>query len=96
MAIALSTGTIEAQNSYSNWVTLDQDADLSISGVTDSTVTLQRSLDGGVTARDVESFTADVEKILSPTQQSQVVYRAGVKTGDYGANNDTILIEISR
>jgi hypothetical protein len=83
--------TITGQNQFTEWAALSSDSDVSASGVVDSTVTVQRSFDGGQTAKDVEQFTADFEKIITSTDHF-VLYRVGVKTGDYGT--DTILVEI--
>ena len=85
--------TLTAQNTFTDWAQLKGEADLSISGVADSTVTVQRTLDGGTTIKDVESFVVDVEKSISASI-SGVHYRVGIKTGDYGS--DTVLVEISQ
>lgn len=84
---------ITAQNTFTEWAALSGNADVSASGVVDSTVTIQRSFDSGKTIKDIEQFTADFEKIIAATTQS-VLYRIGVKTGDYGT--DTILVGILR
>lgn len=84
---------ITAQNTFTDWAELTGIADISVSGVSDSTVTVQRTFDGGETAKDVESFVADFEKILETSNQG-VLYRVGVKTGNYGT--DTILVRVSQ
>ena len=85
--------TITAQNTFTEWAQLKGEADLSISGLSDSVVTVQRTLDNGETIKDIENFTADVEKIIV-SSGSGVLYRAGIKTGDYGS--DSVLVEISQ
>ena len=88
-----TSATLTAQNTFTDWVELRGAADISISGVSDSTVTVQRSFDEGVTAKDVESFTASTEKTLDAGEQG-VSYRVGIKTGDYGS--DTVIAIISQ
>ena len=85
--------TLTAQNTFTDWAKIRGLADISISGVSDSTVTVQRSFDGGATIKDVESFTASVEKVLEVSQQG-VSYRVGIKTGNYGT--DTVVCEVSQ
>ena len=85
--------TITAQNTFTDWAQIKGEADLSISGVTDSTVTVQRTLDEGVTIKDIESFGSDTEKLITGSV-SGIRYRVGVKTGNYGT--DTVLVEISQ
>lgn len=85
--------TITAQNTFTDWAQIKGVADLSISGVSDSTVTVQRSFDEGTTIKDIESFAADTEKTIE-CSVSGIHYRVGIKTGDYGT--DTVLVEISQ
>ena len=85
--------TVEAQDTFTPWAAIRGNADVSASGISDSTVTVQRSFDGGTTTKDVEQFTADFEKTIDASEQG-AVYRVGVKTGDYGT--DTVLCEISQ
>lgn len=85
--------TVGAQNEFTPWAAIRGNADVSASGISDSTVTVQRSFDGGSTIKDIEQFTADFERAIDGSEQG-AVYRVGVKTGDYGT--DTILCEISQ
>ena len=85
--------TITAQNTFTEWAQLKGVADLSISGLSDSVVTVQRTLDNGENIKDVENFSADVEKIII-SSISGILYRVGIKTGDYGT--DTVVVEISQ
>ena len=84
---------ITAQNTFTEWAQLKGVADLSISGLSDSVVTVQRTLDNGENIKDVENFSADVEKIII-SSISGILYRVGIKTGDYGT--DTVVVEISQ
>jgi len=85
--------TLTAQNTFTEWAQIKGVADLSISGVSDSTVTVQRSFDNGTTVKDIESFNVDTEKTIE-CSVSGIRYRVGIKTGDYGT--DTVLVEISQ
>lgn len=72
---------------------------LSISGLADSTVTLQRTFDGGSTWKDVVQYTVadvvngDVEKIIDVANEGVEAYRVGIQTGDYGS--DTVVCRLS-
>ncbi len=85
--------TLTAQNTFTEWAQLKGNADLSISGLSDSVVTVQRTLDDGTNIKDIENFTADAEKIIV-SSISGMLYRVGIKTGDYGS--DTVIVEISQ
>lgn len=64
--------------------------DLSVFGVSDSTVTLQRRFSEEDDWRTVESFTDDVEKNgLAP---SGGMYRVGVASGDYGTDTIEVIV----
>lgn len=91
--VAQARATLTAQNTFTDWVTLRGNADVSASGISDSTVTVQRTFDGGATVKDVESFTADFERALDASAQG-ADYRIGIKTGDYGT--DTVVCELSQ
>ena len=88
-----AAATLTAQNTFTPWVEIRGHADVSISGVTDSTVTVQRTFDDAATVKDIESFTGPVEKQLDGSIQG-AKYRIGIKTGNYGS--DTVLCEISQ
>jgi hypothetical protein len=66
---------------------------MSISGVSDSTVTLQRSEDDGTTWTDVEEFTESAERLIQDARET-TVYRLGVKTGNYGT--DTVVVALTK
>lgn len=86
-----STVTVDAENEWTDWVQLvpGEKRALSISGVTDSKVTLQRRLDG-TNARDVGYWYADDEPDYEANARQEI--RLGVATGDYGT--DTPQLEI--
>lgn len=84
---------ISAQNTFTPWVALLGDFNLSISGTWVGTVTIQRSFDGGTTALDVENYIANAEDRGSePRGQGYVLYRAGFKTGAYTSGTANVRI----
>ncbi len=66
---------------------------LSISGSFDATVTLQRQFGDDSGWFDVSSFTAPIEKSLNDYEED-VMYRVGVKTGDYVSG--TVNVRLSK
>lgn len=85
--------TIDAENTFTDWklFSKNQTVDISISGVSDSTVTLQRKFKEYTTdILDVDTWTEDTEKYF--VSASTTWYRIGVKTGDYGT--DTIKVRL--
>jgi hypothetical protein len=81
---------VSAQNTFTNLIQLDGKFQILISGLTNSTVTFQATLDG-VTFHDIETFTTNgihVGEVATNTYK----YRVGVKTGDYGS--DTVMIHM--
>lgn len=90
------TASLSAQNTYTDWMTLSKYSKsfhLSISGTWAGTITLQRSVDGGTTPLDVNTYTENVE---DPGDEVEVgiVYRAGFKTGKY--TSGTAVVRISQ
>lgn len=85
--------TITAENTFTTGVSIRHTADVSVAGVVDSAVTVQRSFDNGVIWKDIEQFTVDFERAIDASLEG-VLYRVGVKTGDYGT--DTIEARISQ
>lgn len=83
------TKTISAQNTFSDGLSLRGDFSLSVSGLSDSTVTVQRSFDNSTWA-DVDTFTANYEG--NGYEGVGALYRAGIKTGDYGS--DTVVVTL--
>jgi len=91
--VGLVTKDITAQNTFSDGLYVVGDFNLSISGTFVATVTVQRSFDQGSTWRDVDTFTAPIETAGSDPEPV-VVYRAGVKTGEF--TSGTVSIRIGR
>ena len=83
------TKTISAQNTFSDGLSVRGDFAVSISGVSDSTITIQRSFDNSTWA-DVDTFTGNYEG--NGYEGVGALYRAGVKTGDYGS--DTVVVTL--
>ena len=85
--------TITAENTFTPAlpVTPGQRVSVSLSGVTDSTVTLQRRLDGA-NWRDVKNYTADAEETYLSDESGDV--RFGVKTGNYGTDTITARVGV--
>lgn len=91
--IGLVEKDITAQNTFSDGIYTEGGFNLSISGTFVATVTVQRSFDQGATWRDVDTFTAPIET-YGQDPEPVVVYRAGVKTGDF--TSGTVSIRIGR
>jgi hypothetical protein len=94
----LTTKEISAQNTFTDAVLVHAGYfTLSISGLSDSTVTVQKSYqevdDLAVTDWvDVDTFTVDAEEVgFEPENR---LYRVGIKTGDYGS--DTVTIRLGK
>lgn len=62
---------------------------IDISG--NNTVTIQRSLDGGLTWKNVREFSADKETAIQDVGRN-VLYRGTILTGDYTDGNATVWI----
>jgi len=89
--IGLVTKDVDAENTFSDGLYVVGDFNLSISGTFVGTVTVQRSFDQGSTWRDVDTFTAPIETAGSDPEPV-VVYRAGIKTGEYTSGTASIRI----
>ncbi len=72
--------TITDQNQFTDPISIVDAFNLSISGTFDATVTVQRSFSGGVW-HDVDTFTTPTEQYGYDPEG--VLYRAGVKTGEF-------------
>jgi hypothetical protein len=69
---------------------------VSVTGIVDSTVTLQRSIGAPGDWTDVESYTVVTVKSFDDGLDNQIVfYRLGIKTGDYGTDTCTCLLSYS-
>lgn len=91
--IGLVEKAITAENTFSDGLYIEGAFNFSISGTFVATVTVQRSFDQGSTWRDVDTFTAPIET-YGNDPEPVVVYRAGVKTGDF--TSGTVNIRIGR
>jgi hypothetical protein len=85
--------SISAENQYSEKVHLGGKFNLSLSGTWVGNVTVQRSFDDGGTWLDAAEFAANGEYIGQEIEPD-VVYRIGVKTGDY--TSGTIIGRLSQ
>ena len=87
------TATITGANQWTSEVELSAGYfDLSINGTFVATVTVQRSLNGGVTWGDCATFTAPTEDV--GLEGAGARYRVGCKTAEFtsGTINITILV----
>jgi hypothetical protein len=94
----LTSKSISAENTFTDPVMVHAGYfSLSISGLSDSTVTVQKSYDVDDEDAvgnwvDVDTFTASAEEVgFEPENR---VYRVGIKTGDYGS--DTVVIRLGK
>lgn len=92
-AIALSSASLTAQNTFSTGAVMQGYFNLSISGTWVATVHLQRSFDGGSNWLDVQSYTANIQD-RGYEPEAGVQYRCGVKTGNY--TSGTVVCRVSR
>ena len=97
------TASITAQNTFTNPIIVTGvDAarafSIQLTGLTasGSTVTLQRSFDGGASWYDVTSYTTDQSTTYDDGLDNQIIYyRIGVKTGNYGAGTQECTLAIT-
>jgi len=92
----LTSKEISAENTFTDAVRVEAGHfTLSIQGISDSTVTVQKSYDQGTVSNwnDVDTFTAPAEEV--GFEPEDVYYRVGIKTGDYGSDTVTIRIGIN-
>jgi hypothetical protein len=89
--------TISAENTWVEFSPRKDDPvigpsyfDVSIYGVSDSTVTLQRRFAEDDDWRTVESYTENTEK--TGRAPSGGMYRVGVASGDYGTDTIEIIV----
>ncbi|MBS3809770.1 MAG: hypothetical protein KGY38_06430 [Desulfobacterales bacterium] len=85
--------TISGADTFTDWIKLYGPGILVIEGtVSNSTITLQFSKDGGTTAHDVDTYTSTyVDGISVPRHGG--LFRAGVKSGDYGSDSPKVGIQ---
>ncbi len=100
---ANKSASLTAQNTFTNALAAQgahrgagDYISVSIDGITDSTVTLQRRFynDAGVALSwfDVESWSADIEVTYVSDEKCDL--RLGIKTGNYGT--DTVVVRLGR
>lgn len=78
-----NTKSIDAENTFTDSMDCKSGSlALSISGAWEGTVTVQRGFDGGENWYDVDKFTSNVETTINDPVAG-VLYRAGIKTGNY-------------
>lgn len=78
------TATITAQNEFTDAHEFNGEFNVSVSGTFVATVTIQRSYNGGTTWNDVQDWIEPVEGLARDAKDATgILYRAGVKTGDY-------------
>jgi hypothetical protein len=88
------TKSVAAENQFSDPIPSGGHINLSISGTWTATVWVQRSFDGGANWLDVESFTTNTESFINDPE-TNVLYRAGVKTGGFTAGPVVIRLSTS-
>lgn len=78
------TAAVVAQNTFTEQAEFDPSRpfNLSVTGTWAGTVVLQRSYDDGSTWGDVDSYTANAEKLIETTEVG-ILWRLGIKTGGY-------------
>ena len=88
-----TSASILAQNTFTGAIKVRGLFNLSLSGTWVATVHIQRSFDSGTTWLDVASYTANIED-LGDEPEAGVLYRAGVKTGNY--TSGTVVLRIGQ
>lgn len=102
---AVATASLTAENTFTDHIFAADKPDLnalnlSISGLTDSTVTVQVSYDSGTTWFDIAQYTSTdavngcIVKVIEGCGEGVAAYRVGIKTGDYGT--DTVVCRLSQ
>ena len=91
-ALIQATASVTAVDTGTDWVPIRGSFSISISGVTASTVELQRKFGSSGTAETVDSWTSDFEGEASATEEREVYYRLQVTA----YSTDTILLRMSQ
>ena len=93
MAKIVETATLVAEDTGTAWARIEQGPfNVSIGGLTDTTLTLERSFDGGTTPLAVDTFVADAE--LVGYEAEGCWYRLFIQIGDFGT--DDVVCRISQ
>ena len=82
MTVKLQTRSIAAENLFSDAVEFKGFFNISISGVWDGIVTVQRSFDSGSTWLDVAEWDENTQEYGLEIERG-IYYRVGIKAGDY-------------
>lgn len=89
-----TNASIAAQNTFSTAIPINPGGfNLSLSGTWVATVHIQRSFDNGLTWLDVQSYAANIQD-RGTESETGVLYRVGVKTGNY--TSGTVVARISQ
>jgi len=97
----LVEATVSAQNIFTDEIRItgvgtSRIFTIIISGRTDSTITLQRSIEVTDNWEDVTSYTANTTVSYDDNLDNQIVYyRIGIKTGDYGTDTVDLTLRFS-
>lgn len=96
-AVDFVTATVTAQNSFTSSISptfknRSGYLKITVSGIWVATVTLQNSVDSGVTWVDANTWTANTVKAL--TDKDVGVWRIGVKTGDF--TSGSVVLRLAR
>ena len=86
-----ASASLTAENTFTDWLWVHDEADLSVSGTWVGTLTLQRTFDGGTTVKDVVAYTANTEKVIQAGNKS-TQYRIGFKTGGFTSGTAVCLL----
>ena len=95
------TSSLTAENTFTNTIRVTgistaRGFTVDLSGIAGSTLTLQRSFDDGASWIDVKSWTADTSETFDDGLDNQIIlYRVGIKTGDYGADTVAATLAIT-
>ena len=95
------TSDISAQNTFTNTINVTgtstaRSFTVSRTGVWVATVTLQRSFDDGVSWIDVTTYTTNASVTFTDGLDNQIIlYRIGVKTGDYTSGTVSLTLAIT-
>lgn len=95
------TAALAAENTFTTAIRVTNVGEqrrftITITGVWNATVTLQRSLDSQVTWQDVSSYTTNQATTFADGLDNQIIhYRIGIKTGNYVSGTATCTLSYS-
>lgn len=82
MTIGKTTASITAQNTGTDWIDVNQDAVITVSGTFSATITLQKRFGTSGSAIDIEEYTSTAHKLVQEVEDG-VQYRLFCKTGAF-------------